>query len=45
MISSHILEEIKNYVDSATFIKKGKIVWSGKIATDDLIEKYKELIL
>lgn len=44
-MSSHILDEIKNYVDSVTFIKKGEIKWSGKIKGEDLISKYKEVIL
>ncbi|WP_051122442.1 ABC transporter ATP-binding protein [Mesomycoplasma moatsii] len=45
MISSHILEEIKKYVDSVTFIKKGKIIWSGKVKGQELIKKYNEHIL
>lgn len=45
MISSHILEEIKHYVNSVTFIKKGKVVWTGKISGNELIKKYKEFIL
>ena len=45
MISSHILEEIKKYVDSVTFIKKGKIVWSGKVKGQELIDKYSQYIL
>lgn len=45
LISSHILDEIKNYIDSATFIQKGEIKWSGKIQGNDLIQKYKEIIL
>ncbi len=44
-ISSHILDEIKKYINSVTFIKKGEIKWSGKIAGKDLIEKYKEIII
>ncbi|MGL5733150.1 MAG: ABC transporter ATP-binding protein [Metamycoplasmataceae bacterium] len=44
-MSSHILDEIKNYIDSATFIKNGEIKWSGKVKGDQLIEKYKEVIL
>lgn len=44
-LSTHILDEVKNYVDSATFIKKGEIKWSGKIKGEDLINKYKEVIL
>lgn len=44
-ISSHILDEIKNYINSVTFIKKGQIKWSGKIEGKDLIKKYKDIIL
>ncbi|MDK2819892.1 MAG: ABC transporter ATP-binding protein [Mycoplasmataceae bacterium] len=44
-MSSHILDEIKNYIDSVTFIKQGEIKWSGKIKGDELISKYKEVIL
>jgi ABC-2 type transport system ATP-binding protein len=44
-ISSHILDEIKKYIDSVTFIKQGEIKWSGKIAGKDLIKKYKEIII
>ncbi len=44
-ISSHILDEIKNYINSVTFIKKGQIKWSGKIEGKDLIKKYKNIIL
>ncbi|MGL6125013.1 MAG: ABC transporter ATP-binding protein [Metamycoplasmataceae bacterium] len=44
-MSSHILDEIKNYIDSVTFIKKGEIKWSGKLKGEQLIEKYKEVIL
>lgn len=44
-MSSHILDEIKNYIDSVTFIKKGEIKWSGKIKGEELIDKYKEVIL
>lgn len=45
LISSHILDEIKNYINSVTFIKKGQIKWSGKIEGKDLIKKYKNIIL
>lgn len=44
-ISSHILDEIKNYINSVTFIKKGKIKWTGEIKGKDLIKKYREIIL
>lgn len=45
IISSHILDEIKKYINSATFIKKGKIQWSGQVKNDELIKKYKKYIL
>ncbi len=45
MISSHILEEIKKYVDSVTFIKKGKIMWTGDVVGEELIQKYQQYIL
>ncbi|MGL4184118.1 MAG: ATP-binding cassette domain-containing protein [Metamycoplasmataceae bacterium] len=44
-LSTHILDEVKHYVDSATFIKKGEIKWSGAIKGEELINKYKEVIL
>ncbi len=44
-ISSHILDEIKNYINAVTFIKKGEIMWSGKIEGNELISKYNEVIL
>ena len=45
LISSHILDEIKNYINAVTFIKKGQIKWSGKINGSELIKKYSEVIL
>ncbi len=45
MISSHILEEIKKYVNAVTFIKRGKIIWSGKVKGEELIKKYNQYIL
>ncbi|MBD5423088.1 MAG: ABC transporter ATP-binding protein [Mycoplasma sp.] len=44
-ISTHILDEIKNYINSVTFIKKGNVKWSGKIKGEDLIKRYHEVIL
>lgn len=45
LISSHILEEIKNYIDSVTFIRKGEIKWSGLTTGDGLIKKYETFFL
>lgn len=42
-ISTHVLEEIKKYADSATFIEKGKILWSGKVKDDEIVKKHNEL--
>ncbi len=42
-ISTHILEEIKNYATHATFIKKGKIIWSGNVEDNSIIEKYNDI--
>lgn len=44
-ISTHVISEIKEYIDSATFIKKGEIIWSGKIDGELLLSKYMELIV
>lgn len=44
-ISTHVISEIKDYVDSVTFIKKGKIIWNGKTEGETLIEKYMNLIV
>lgn len=44
-ISTHVISEIKEYIDSATFIKKGEIIWSGKIDGERLLDKYMELIV
>ncbi|MGL5438220.1 MAG: ATP-binding cassette domain-containing protein [Metamycoplasmataceae bacterium] len=44
-LSTHILDEVKHYIDSVTFIKKGEIKWSGEIKGEELINKYKEVIL
>lgn len=44
-ISTHVISEIQDYIDSATFIRKGQIVWSGKIHGKQLLKKYLELIV
>ncbi|MGL5521795.1 MAG: ABC transporter ATP-binding protein [Metamycoplasmataceae bacterium] len=44
-LSTHILDEVKLYIDSVTFIKKGEIKWSGTLKGEELITKYKEVIL
>ncbi len=42
-ISTHIIEEIKKYANYATFIKKGKIQWSGPVQGNDIIDYYEQL--
>ena len=44
-ISSHILDEIKNYATNATFIKKGSIVWSGEVHGDMINDIYNKFYL
>ncbi len=40
LISSHILDEIKNYTTSATFIKKGHFIWSGPVSGNQITDIY-----
>lgn len=40
LISSHILDEIKNFANSATFIKKGNFIWSGEVSGDEINKIY-----
>lgn len=44
-LSSHIINDLTEYVDSATFIEKGNILYNGVIKKDELKEKYFKLIL
>lgn len=53
LISSHILHELKHYIDSATIIDEGQIKYTGSLSGNELIEiydkisashKYKELL-
>ncbi len=44
-ISSHILEEIKLYATAATYIKGGKILWSGNVSKNQLIDNYNRYYL
>ncbi|MCP4336650.1 MAG: ABC transporter ATP-binding protein [Mycoplasma sp.] len=44
-ISSHIIAELEKYVDSATFIKKGGVVWTGKINKNELGKKFEDIII
>ncbi|AXE60980.1 ABC transporter ATP-binding protein [[Mycoplasma] phocae] len=45
-ISSHLIDEIRHYVDDATFIKRGKIIWTGPIVNrDDLTYIYNQHLL
>ncbi len=39
-ISSHILEEIKLYATAATYIKGGKILWTGPVSGNKLVDNY-----
>ena len=43
LISSHILQELKIYIDSATIIDNGQIKFSGSIHGDEIIQKYNEI--
>ena len=43
LISSHILQELKLYIDSATIIDNGQIKFSGLVHGDELIKKYNEI--
>ena len=43
LISSHILQELKLYIDSATIIDNGQIKFSGSVHGDELIKKYNEI--
>lgn len=43
LISSHILQELKLYIDSATIINDGEIKFSGPIHGDEIIKKYDEI--
>ncbi|NQZ29587.1 MAG: ABC transporter ATP-binding protein [Mycoplasmatales bacterium] len=45
MISSHIISELENYVDSATLIKKGEVIWTGELKNEKLSKKYEEIII
>ncbi len=40
LISSHILDEIKNYATSATFINKGRFIWSGPVSWNQITDIY-----
>lgn len=42
-ISTHVLEEIKYYANSATFIDKGKVLWSGKVSNEEIVNKHNEI--
>ena len=44
-ISSHIISELEKYVDSATFIKKGEVIWSGDLGKTKLSKKYEDIII
>lgn len=39
-LSTHILEEIKDYATHATFIKKGRIINTSKVENSDFISKF-----
>lgn len=43
LISSHILQELKLYIDYATIIDNGQIKFSGSVHGDELIKKYEEI--
>ncbi|WP_374847077.1 ATP-binding cassette domain-containing protein [Metamycoplasma salivarium] len=45
-VSTHLINEIKGYVDMATFITHGRIAWSGKIENhEQLASLYSKYIL
>lgn len=39
-ISTHILEEIKNFATHATFIRKGEHIWTGEVKGDEINDIY-----
>lgn len=43
MISSNIISELEKYVDSSTFIKKGKVIWMGELKDEKLSKKHEEI--
>ncbi|CAM9119533.1 ABC transporter ATP-binding protein [Mycoplasma marinum] len=45
LITSHIISEISKYVNGATFIRKGEIVFTGDIEKDKLEEKFQEIVI
>lgn len=45
-ISTHLINEIKDFVDYVSFIKDGEIIYSGDISNgEELVTKYKKIIL
>ncbi len=45
LISSHIISELEKYTDSATIIKKGVVMWTGKVKIGDLSQKYQDIVI
>lgn len=43
LISSHILQELKLYIDSATILDNGEIKFNGPVMGDDIVKKYEEI--
>lgn len=44
-LSSHIISDLIGFVNSGTFIEKGKILFNGSVGKDELKEKYFNFIL
>lgn len=44
-LSSHVISDLVGFVNSATFIENGKILYNGKIKSEELKEKYMQYII
>lgn len=44
-LSSHVINDLKDFVNSATFIENGKILYNGAIKNNELNDKYMNYIL
>ena len=39
-LSTHIIDEIKDYVTHATFLKRGKVLYSDRVGDPDSIKQF-----
>lgn len=44
-MSTHLINEVMEYVDSATFISKGEVLWTGKCTPSSFHEIYQEIFI